>query len=73
MVDEPNVDLTLIARQPRQILTEIATMKDDLGVMMAIAMRLDGTVAGLVNEIRATHLQHSRLANRVKSLEEQSP
>jgi hypothetical protein len=44
-------------------------MKDDMGVMMAIVMRLDGTVSGLINETRAIHSQHNRLANRVRALE----
>ncbi len=63
------VDLGLIARQQRQITSDMGSLKDDMGVMMAILMRLDGTVSGLVNEVRAQHSQHSRLANRVRALE----
>ena len=55
MPDETGVDIGLIARQQRQTLEEMGTMRDDMAVMMAILQRLDGTVAGLVNEIRATH------------------
>jgi len=69
MSDEPKVDLTLIARQQRQVLDEMGTLRDDMGVMMAILQRLDGTVSGLVNEIRATHAQQSRLERRVRELE----
>lgn len=72
MSDQPQVDLTLIARQQKQMLTEMATMRDDMGVMMAILQRLDGTVAGLVNEIRATHAQISRMDRRVREMEEKS-
>jgi hypothetical protein len=39
--------------------------------MMAILQRLDGTVSGLVNEVRAMHAQHSRLGMRVAALEGQ--
>lgn len=69
MSDDPQADLSLIARQPRQILAEMGTMRDDMAVMMAILQRLDGTVAGLVNEIRATHAQQSRMDRRVRALE----
>jgi hypothetical protein len=55
MPDETGVDIGLIARQQRQTLEEMGTMRDVMAVMMAILQRLDGTVAGLVNEIRATH------------------
>lgn len=68
MSDEPP-DFSLIARQQRLVLSEIGTMRDDMAVMMAILQRLDGTVAGLVNEVRAMHSQHARLSRRVGELE----
>ena len=55
MPDETGVDIGLIARQQRQTLEGMGTMRDDMAVMMATLQRLDGTVAGLVNEIRATY------------------
>jgi pilus assembly protein TadC len=55
MPDENGVEIGLIARQLPQVLEEMAMMRDDIGAMMAILQRLDGTVAELVNEIRATH------------------
>jgi hypothetical protein len=72
MTDESSPDLSLIARQQLKLIGEIGTLRDDMGVMMAILQRLDGTVAGLVNEVRATHSQHSRLATRVRALEDQA-
>ena len=71
MSDQPIADMTLIARQQRQLLSEMGVMRDDMAVMMAILQRLDGTVSGLVNEVRAMHSQHSRLINRVRDLEAQ--
>ena len=41
----------------RQLLTEMGVMRDDIGAMTAILQRLDGTIAGLVNEVRAMHSQ----------------
>jgi hypothetical protein len=69
MPDENALDIGLVGRQQRQLLEEMGTMRDDMGVMMAILQRLDGTVAGLVNEIRATHSQQSRMDRRVRELE----
>jgi len=39
-------------------------MRDDATVMAAIVKRMDGTLTELVQEIRATHPQQSRLDNR---------
>ncbi len=71
MSDEPAADLSLIARQQRMMLSQMGTMRDDMAVMMAILQRLDGTVAGLVNEVRAMHAQHARLSTRVRDIETQ--
>ena len=69
MSDDATPDLSLLARQQRQILTELGSVRDDLAVLTAIAMRQDATLSGLLNEVRAMHSQHSRLANRVRDLE----
>lgn len=71
MSDDTMPDLSLLARQQRQILTEMGSMRDDLAVLTAIAMRQDGTLAALLAEVRAMHSQHSRLVNRVRDLETQ--
>jgi hypothetical protein len=73
MSDDVTPDLTLLARQQRQILSELGGMRDDLAVLTAIAMRQDGTLAALLTEVRAMHSQHSRLANRVRDLETHTP
>jgi hypothetical protein len=69
MSGELKIDLEYLARQQQQILGELGTMRDDAAVLLAIVMRIDGTVSGLVQEVRAMHSQHSRLANRVTALE----
>lgn len=63
-------DLGLIARQQRQILAELGSVRDDMNVLTAIAMRQDHTLSALLTEIRAMHSQHSRLAGRVRALED---
>ncbi len=57
MSDQSQADLSLIARQQAQLLNGMGTLRDDMAVLTAIVQRLDGTMAGLVNEIRATHSQ----------------
>jgi hypothetical protein len=52
-------DLSLLARQQRQILTELGSMRDDRAVLTAIAMRQDGTLTALLGEIRSMHSQHT--------------
>ncbi|HET6240337.1 MAG TPA: hypothetical protein VFE41_36020 [Acetobacteraceae bacterium] len=71
MSDDTTPDPSLLARQQRQILTEMGSVRDDLAVLTAIAMRQDGTLAVLPAEMRAMHSQHSGLVNRVCDLEPQ--
>ena len=73
MSDEAQADLSLIVRQQRQLLSEMGSIRDDLTVLTAIVQRVDGTLAGLVNEIRATHSQMSRMDRRVRELEARQP
>jgi hypothetical protein len=48
-------DLNFLARQNERILTEIASLRDDMAVLTAMTMRLDGSHAALLQETRATH------------------
>jgi hypothetical protein len=71
MAEDTPIDLSLLARQQMQLIAEIGSMRDDMAVLTAIAMRQDGTLSTLLTEIRAMHSQHSRLANRVREMEAQ--
>jgi hypothetical protein len=64
------VTLDFLAEQQAAILAQLRTMQDDALVSAAILMRLDGTMAGLVQEVRAMHGQHARMASRLRALEE---
>lgn len=70
MADEP-ITLEFLARQQQRMLDEMGSMRDDMHVLTAMVMRLDGTVGLVLTELRAMHGQHQRLANRVRRLEEQ--
>ena len=70
MSDKPdNVDLAYIGHAIDRLTTEVASLRDDMGVLTAIVIRLDGTLTALLAENRAVHSQHARLANRVRALE----
>ena len=70
MSDEPsNVDLALIARQQREMMSDMRVLQDDMRVRAATVQRMDGTLSGLVNEMRATYAQMSRFDRRLRELE----
>ena len=52
-----------------RLTTDVSSLRDDMGVLTAIVIRLDGTLTALLAENRAVHSQHARLANRVRALE----
>jgi hypothetical protein len=68
MSDAP-IDLAFIGHALNRMTSEVMTLRDDVGVLTAICMRLDGSHSALLNELRAMHTQHSRLAGRVAALE----
>jgi hypothetical protein len=63
------ITLDFLAKQQGRIIEEIAAMRDDMRVMMAMLQRLDGTVTGLVNEVRAEHARYDRLDRRLRQQE----
>jgi hypothetical protein len=64
-------DVTPLPRQQRQALTALGSLRDDIAILTAIALRTDRALRAVLGEIRAMHAQHSRLANRVRDLETQ--
>ncbi len=56
MADEP-VTLEFLARQQQRILDEMGSMRDDMQVLTAMVMRLDGTAGLVLTELRAMHSQ----------------
>ncbi len=69
MSDEPTIDLAYIGRALERLTSEVMTLRDDVAVLTAITMRIDGSHTALLTELRAMHSQHSRLARRVDALE----
>jgi chromosome segregation ATPase len=62
-------DLNFLAHQIERLLTEMASLRDDMAVLTAMVMRLDGSHAALLQETRATHAQITRMNDRIRKLE----
>jgi hypothetical protein len=53
MSDQPdNVNLAYIGRALDRLTTEVASLRDDMGVLTAIVIRLDGTLTALLIQSR---------------------
>jgi hypothetical protein len=75
-----DIDLNFIARQMERLITEVAAMRDDARVHGAILLRIDNTVARhqamfgeILDELRAVHMQITRMNDRVRKLEDAAP
>jgi hypothetical protein len=64
------IPLDFLASQQDRILEEIGQIRDDMRVMAAMIQRLDGTVQGLVSEVRAEHSRFDRRGRRLRKLEQ---
>jgi len=62
-------DLNFLARKIEPVLTEVSSLRDDMAVLTAMVMRLDGSHSALLQETRATHAQIARMNDRVRKLE----
>jgi len=75
MADD-TVTLEFIARQLDRVVKEqasmradMSSMRDDMQVMSAMLRRFDGTLDGLLHEVRAEHARHARVDQRLRDLE----
>jgi hypothetical protein len=66
--DQP-VTLEFLARQQVRLLEEMASFRDDMTVLTAIATRVEASLSALITETRAMHSRHARLDRRVRALE----
>ena len=65
-----DINLDFLARQMERVLTEIGSLRDDMSVLTALSLRLDATMTGVQQELRATHTQIQRMNDRVRKLED---
>ena len=68
-MSESPATLDFLAEQQARILAELANMRADHAVLLAIVQRMDATMGGLLGEVRALHGQIGRFAHRVERLE----
>jgi len=52
--------------------TDVLSLRDDVRVLTAIAMRLDTSHSVLLEELRATHAQITRMNDRIRKLEDEN-
>lgn len=71
------ITLEFLASQQRRMLDEMASMRDDIKVLTAIALRrentllrLDETLNGILQQTRAMVAQHSRIVDRVRAIDD---
>jgi hypothetical protein len=69
--------LEFLASQLRRMLDEMTSMRDDIKVLTAIALRhensllrLDETLNGILQQMRAMVVQHSRIVDRVRAIDD---
>jgi chromosome segregation ATPase len=73
----PDIDLSFIASQLDRVLkeqaslrSEVAAFRADMEVMAAIVRRTDGTMQGLVGEVRSLTAQQDRQCQKLERLRE---
>ncbi|HEY7301747.1 MAG TPA: hypothetical protein VH684_27980 [Xanthobacteraceae bacterium] len=69
-------DLSFLARQNERVITDIASLRDDMRVLTAIVIRLDNTrerhealLTDMLREIRAMNTRAERTEDRLRRLE----
>jgi len=63
------ITLEFIARQLERVLTEQASLRDDMRVLTAMVLRIDGTLNRLLVEVHEMHAQHARFSDRLRAVE----
>jgi hypothetical protein len=66
----PEIHLDFLSRQMERVLTEVGSLRDDMSVLTALTLRLDATMTGVQQELRATHTQIQRMNDWVRKLED---
>jgi hypothetical protein len=68
-------DLSFLARQNERIITDVASLRDDMRVLTAIVIRLDNTrerhealLTDMLREIRAMNARAERTEDRFRKL-----
>jgi hypothetical protein len=65
-----DADINFLARQSERIMSESASLRDDAAVLTSIVLRLNGSMAAVLQEMRAVHPQIARMNGRIRKLED---
>jgi septation ring formation regulator EzrA len=72
------VTLEFLSRQLRRVIDDIASLKDDMGVLTAMVVRhdqefsrLNAKLDDMFNQMRAMVRQHQRFSERLRVVEEE--
>jgi hypothetical protein len=66
----PEATLEFLAEQMKRVLTEVASLRDDMRVNTAMVLRIDGTLNRMLDEVHEMHAQHARFNDRLRTIEE---
>lgn len=69
-VTQLSQDVAPLMQQQKRLIGELANMRADDGVLLAIVLRMDRTLSGLVNEVSAMH--DNRFDRWLRDLEEKA-
>jgi hypothetical protein len=71
------ITLEFLAAQQRRMLDEMASMRDDIRVLTAIVLRhesmllrLDETLHGVLEQMRAMVAQNARVVDRIRAIDD---
>jgi methyl-accepting chemotaxis protein len=77
-MSEESVTLEFLSRQLRRVIDDIASLKDDMGVLTAMVVRhdqefgrLNAKLDDMFNQMRAMVRQPQRFSERLRALEEE--
>jgi hypothetical protein len=70
-MSEKRVTLEFLGKQLERVIAEQNSIRDDLGVLTAIVLRLEGTMNGVLDRPHAMVSQHQRFDARLRRLEEE--
>ena len=73
-MSEESVTLEFLSRQLRRVIDDIASLKDDMGVLTAMVVRHDqefGRLNAKLDDMFNQMRQHQRFSERLRALEEE--
>jgi hypothetical protein len=70
-VSEERVTLEFPGKPLERVIAGQSAMRDDLGVLATIVLRLEGTINGVLDQLHAMVAQHQRFDAQLRRLEEE--